>query len=83
MEQKILARNQRHLSQASVTPLATADIQNLLSFGGTSSLSDQILFNQLDPTTITPDYYGQQLRAKCSSDTSVIAPKITFDEMKQ
>ena len=40
VEQKILARNQRHFSQASVTPLATTEIQNLLSFGGTSSLSD-------------------------------------------
>jgi exonuclease III len=83
VEQKILARNQRHFGQASVTPLATADIQNLLSFGGTSSLSDKILYNRLDPSTLTPDYYGQQLLSKCSTDTTVIAPDITFDEMKQ
>jgi hypothetical protein len=83
VEQKILARNQRHFGQASVTPLATADIQNLLSFGGTSSLSDKILYNRLNPSTLTSDYYGQQLLAKCSTDTSVIAPDITFDEMKQ
>ena len=46
-------------------------------------MADQILFNRLDPSTITPDYYGQQLLAKCSSDTAIIAPDITFDEMKQ
>jgi hypothetical protein len=40
VEQKILARNQKHFGQASVTPLATADIQQLLSFGGTSSTAE-------------------------------------------
>jgi hypothetical protein len=30
VEQKILARNQRHFGQASTTPLATAEIQRLL-----------------------------------------------------
>ena len=83
VEQKILARNQRHFGQAATTPLATAEIQKLLSFGGPSSLSDQILFQKLDPSYLTPDYYGQQLLAKCSTDVEAISPDVTFDAMKQ
>jgi hypothetical protein len=41
VEKKIFERNQRHFAQASVTPLATPEIQPLLSFGGTSPLVDQ------------------------------------------
>jgi len=83
VEQKILARNQRHFGQAATTPLATAEIQRLLSFGGTSSISDQLLYNKLDPKHITPDYFGQQLLAKCSTDTTELCPDISFDDMKQ
>jgi exonuclease III len=83
VEQKILARNQRHFGQAAPTPLATAELQRLLSFGGTSSLSDQLLYNKLDPAQLTSHYFGQQLLAKCSTDQSEICPDITFDDMKQ
>ena len=83
VEQKILARNQRHFGQAAPTPLATAELQRLLSFGGTSSLSDQLLYNKLDPAQLTSHYVGQQLLAKCSTDQSEICPDITFDDMKQ
>jgi hypothetical protein len=83
VEQKILARNQRHFGQASTTPLATAKIQRLLLFGGTSSIADKLLFQKLDPRHITPDYYGQQLLAKCSSDVSELNSDITFNDMKQ
>jgi hypothetical protein len=84
VEQKILAWNQRHFSQASTTPLATAEIQCLLSFGSTSSIADKLLFQKLDPQHITPDYSGQQLLAKCSSDVSELTSDMTFeDDMKQ
>ncbi len=83
MEQKILARNQRHFGQAAPTPLASAEIQSLLFFGGTSSTADQLLYHHLDPSQITPDYYGQKLLAKCSSDGFELNSDITFDDMKQ
>ena len=83
VEQKILARNQRHFGQAASTPLATAEIQRLLHFGGTSSLADQLLYQKLDPSHITPDYYGQQLLAKCSTYVSELNSEITFDNMQQ
>jgi hypothetical protein len=83
VEKKILERNQRHFSQASVMPLATPEIHSLLSFGDTSPLADQLLFQNLDPSSITPDYYGQQLLAQCSTDTSEISPDISFEDMKR
>jgi hypothetical protein len=82
-EQKILAWNQRHFGQAPTTPLGTAEIQRLFSFGGTSSIADKLLFQKLDPRHITPDYYGQKLLAKCSSDVSELNSDIIFDDMKQ
>jgi hypothetical protein len=60
----------------------TPEIQSLLSFGGTSTLADQLLYQKFDPRSITPDYYGQQLLAKCSTDISEIGPDISFDDMK-
>jgi exonuclease III len=83
VEEKILARNQRHFGQAATTPLATAEIQRLLSFGGTSSISDQLLYHKLDPAQLTSHYFGQQLLAQCSTDQAEISPDITFDDMKQ
>jgi hypothetical protein len=58
-------------------------IQSLLSFGGTSPLADQLLFKNLDPSSITPDYYGQQLLAQCSTNTSEISRDISFEDMKR
>jgi hypothetical protein len=83
IEKKILARNQKHFGQTSVTLLTSVDIHTLLSFGGTSSTADQPLFHNYDSSTITPNYYGQQLLAKFSTNTTDISPDITFDEMKQ
>jgi exonuclease III len=83
VEQKILARNQRHFAQAAPTPLATPEIQRLLSFGGTSSIADQLLYQNYDPSLLTPSYYGQQLLAKCSTSVTEITPDITLDEMQQ
>jgi hypothetical protein len=83
VEQKIITWNQRHFGQAGTTPLATAEMQALLSFGGTSSLADQLLFQKLDPSHITPDYYGQQLLAnKCSLNLSELNSEIMFDNMQ-
>jgi hypothetical protein len=83
VKKQILERNQRHFAQASVTPLATPEIQSLLSFGGISILADRLLFQNLDPSSITPDYYGQQLLAQCSTDTSEISPDISLKDMKR
>jgi hypothetical protein len=83
VEQKILAHNQRHFGQAAATPLATVEIQKLLVSGSTSSFLDQILYQKLDSSYLSPDYYGQQLLAKCSTDIEAISPDITFDAMKQ
>jgi hypothetical protein len=83
VEMKILERNHRHFGQASIAPLASADIQSLLSFDKTSYIADQLPYKQLDPSSITPGYYGQQLVAKCSTEITELCPDITFDDMKQ
>jgi hypothetical protein len=53
------------------------------SFGGTSPIADKLLFQKLDPQHITPDYYGHQLLAKCSSEVWELNSNITFDDMKE
>ena len=82
VKKKILLHNHHHFGQAHPTPLATPEIQQLLSFGGTSSIADQLLYHNLSPSTITNHSYGQQLLAKCSTDVQEISPDISFDKMK-
>jgi hypothetical protein len=57
VEQQIIARNQRHFGQAAPIPLATPEIQCLLSFGVTSSIVDQLLYQNYDPRLLIPSYY--------------------------
>jgi hypothetical protein len=69
VEQKILVQNQHHFGQAAPTYLATVKLQQLLSFGGTSFISDQLLYNKLDPAQLTSHYFRQQLRGPMIATT--------------
>jgi hypothetical protein len=67
VEKLILQRNKTHFSQARDTPLATSQVSSILSYSGTSSISDQLLKGTIDASAVTSDKFGKAILGKCAA----------------
>ena len=82
VEAHILLRNKKHFSQARDTPLAAPDILEALSFSGTTSISDQLIKGNFDPSSLTPDRFAQSILNQCRRTRPEMSSDISLEEFK-
>jgi hypothetical protein len=83
IERHILQRNQIHFSQARHTLLATSAVSELLGFGGTRSVADQLLQGTIAVERITNDPFGQAILVQCKQVNPVLPAGISINEFKE
>ena len=83
MESLLVARNRDHFKQAEHTPLASHHLSTALGWGGTSTISDNILTGSSDLAALTDDHYARDILAACQRLNEELDPSITLEQLQQ
>ena len=83
LETIILQKNIRHFRQAETTPLATPEIINKIGFAADTTISEQLLEGNKDPSDITDDEWSRYLLASMKRHSKEIKVTITKEKMME